>query len=80
MQLEVQTTGNPTPNIEWRQEGTPIKCDDNVEIHTKDGSSVLTIQKASVCHSGIYTVKAENRSGIDLLDITVVITGKCSCT
>ena len=77
LQLEVQSTGDPTPTIEWRQDGATIKCDDNVEIHTTNARSVLTIQKASVYHSGIYTVRAENRGGIDLLDIPVIVTGKC---
>ena len=76
IKLEVKVTGHPAPVTTWDLNGSVLDPNEDIQINTEDGKSVLLIRQASLEHSGTYTVTAENIAGANKLDIPVLITGK----
>ncbi|KAI1293738.1 Titin [Halotydeus destructor] len=56
-------SGVPVPSVTWYRENFVLKDSRDIKIVTTNDSTTLTIVKAQVEDSGIFSVKAENKGG-----------------
>lgn len=59
--VDVEYSGIPIPVITWKKDGEIME--DTSVIETRDSMSRIAIQKLAMCHSGQYTITAENSVG-----------------
>lgn len=64
-QFECAFEGNPMPKVIWLRDGKPFTAKDGFDIKTDGlaGTSVLTINQATVKHSGPITLRLESPAG-----------------
>ena len=79
--LTCTATGDPVPNIEWRQNGTFYTIRDSSVIiitstdELRSISSVITVTNATSSDTGLYQCVATNVVGYDTRDATVIVQG-----
>jgi len=79
--LACTATGDPVPNIEWRQNGTFYTIRDPSVIRItpteelQSTSSVITVTNATTSDTGLYQCVATNVVGNDTWDATVIVQG-----
>ncbi|CAG2158572.1 unnamed protein product [Oppiella nova] len=64
LNLTVKVDGQPTPDIKWTKDGSPVKTSSNVVIdQNSDGTQSLRILSAKAEDSGVYMIRATNTGG-----------------
>lgn len=76
LKYDVNVSGEPPPNIEWRIGGATLKSGKTVNIDNVDYNTKLVIRPVKREDSGEYTVIATNSSGKDSVTVTVTVTDK----
>ncbi|XP_037720926.1 twitchin isoform X30 [Drosophila subpulchrella] len=75
----VDVIGEPIPELHWSwRDDIPLTNGDRIKIENVDYHTDFTITNALRKDSGFYTLKAENRNGIDRETVELVVLGKPS--
>ncbi|ESO99767.1 hypothetical protein LOTGIDRAFT_141570, partial [Lottia gigantea] len=67
--------GIPAPTATWTIKDKPVSSDDRHLINLTPDTVTLTIPKAVVEDTAVYTLKISNPSGTDDVSVEVTITG-----
>ena len=76
LKFDVNVTGEPPPNTEWRFGAIPLRSGRNVTVDGADYNTKLVIRPVKRGDSGEYTVTATNSSGKDSVTVNVTVTDK----
>ena len=74
--INVTITGVPTPEVRWFLDETELETGGDITIETSEGSSRITIKKASAKDAGKYVVAAENEAGEASAEFEVIVKGE----
>ncbi|KAG8239130.1 hypothetical protein J437_LFUL018920 [Ladona fulva] len=78
LKYDVNVTGEPPPNIEWRTGSGTLRSSKTVHIDNIDYNTKLVIRPVQRGDSGEYTIIASNSSGKDTVTVNVTVTDKPS--
>lgn len=75
----VDVIGEPLPFLSWSwRDNIPLSTGDRIKIENIDYHTDFVITNVKRNDSGLYTLKAENRNGIDKESIELIVLGKPS--
>lgn len=75
----VDVLGEPIPELHWSwRDDIPLTNGDRIKIENVDYHTDFSITNVLRKDSGFYTLKAENRNGIDRETVELVVLGKPS--
>lgn len=75
----MDVAGEPAPALNWSwRDNVPLTTGDRIKIEVVDYHTDFTITKVIRKDSGMYTLKAENRSGTDTETVELIVLGKPS--
>ena len=73
LDIVIPMNGAPTPAVEWKINGEPMRPTNRIETKTKDEITYLKIPVSARTDSGTYTITATNPHGMDTADIEVLV-------
>ncbi|XP_055385446.1 twitchin isoform X34 [Condylostylus longicornis] len=75
----VDVSGEPPPTLSWSwKDDIPLTTTDRIKIENIDYHTDFTIAKVKRADTGKYTLKAENRNGVDKETIELIVLAKPS--
>lgn len=77
LRFDVKVTGLPTPVIEWRFNGNPVRSDARHKILVRENNiHSLLFERLSLADQGTYEVVAKNRAGNNTAEIYLTVKPK----
>lgn len=70
--------GEPAPTIVWTYKETVLKTHDRLKIENEEYKTTFILQKVKRADTGIYIVTAKNDSGIDTVEVELIVISKPS--
>ncbi|CAD7001755.1 unnamed protein product, partial [Ceratitis capitata] len=75
----VDVIGEPVPTLHWSwRDDIPLSTGDRIKIENIDYRTEFVISNVVRKDSGMYTIKAENRNGVDHETVELIVLGKPS--
>lgn len=74
--FDVNVTGEPAPETEWRLKDRVVKTSGNVKVQDEPYNTKLIVRQATRANSGIYMIKATNKHGQDEAEVEVIVIDK----
>jgi predicted phage tail protein len=76
--FDVKVTGEPAPQTKWLLGKREMKSGDGIKVTHVDYNTKINVRCATREESGTYTITAENESGKDSAEVTVIVLDKPS--
>lgn len=78
LNLHVNVSGIPNPDIMWCLDEEPLEKSERVSIETNDKYSTVTVKNATLDDTGLYTISAQNVVGEARAEFDVTVRGENS--
>ncbi|KAI5726324.1 hypothetical protein M8J76_000791 [Diaphorina citri] len=73
LQFYANVQGEPPPKITWAYKGAQIFSNERLKLENEDYKTTFILVKAKRADTGVYTVTAKNDSGVDTVDVEIVV-------
>lgn len=78
LRMEADIKGEPPPKVTWTLKEQTLRNTDRLKIENEDYKTSFVLQKVQRSDTGIYTVTARNDSGVDTVEVDVLVISKPS--
>lgn len=73
--LEAEVFGKPMPKVTWSKDGKVLTMDKDMKMTQKKHLFCLHLPAVTKCHTGVYSILAQNASGSKTADIQLTVLG-----
>lgn len=78
IRMEADVKGEPAPTIVWTYQEKTLKTLDRLKIENEEYKTTFILQKVKRSDTGLYIVTARNDSGVDTVEVELIVISKPS--